>query len=126
MTVFTGLGALFINTSLKKKAEASHTRLLLDSCAAIRPKVKAAEIPVAGTPIWLREESSICRVLIERLHAMFGDLNGKGQSISDGKVGGCVMTGNEDGIKHTAMTIGLRPEPPRIHHAAPGRSRMDR
>jgi len=33
--------------------------------------------------------------------------NDKGQSIYYGKVGGCVITGNEDGIKHTAMTIGF-------------------
>jgi len=36
---------------------------------------------------------------------MSGMLNDKGQSIFYGKVGGCVITGNEDGIKHSAMTI---------------------
>jgi multimeric flavodoxin WrbA len=142
----TDLDALFINTSLKKKPEQSHTRLLLGASAAIMkknrvsvecvhlashqvppgvypdmtkhgwdkdewteiwPKVKAADILVVGTPLWLGEESSICRILIERLYAMSGDLNEKGQSIFYGKVGGCVITGNEDGIKHTAMTIGF-------------------
>jgi len=68
-------------------------------------KVLAAEILVVGTPIWLGEESSVCRVLIERLYGMSGMLNDKGQSIFYGKTGGCVITGNEDGIKHTAMTI---------------------
>lgn len=69
-------------------------------------KVQAADILVIGTPLWLGEESSVCRVLIERLYGMSGELNDKGQSIYYGKVGGCVITGNEDGIKHTAMTIG--------------------
>ena len=69
-------------------------------------KVLAARILVIGTPLWLGEESSVCRVLIERLYGMSGELNDKGQSIYYGKVGGCVITGNEDGIKHAAMTIG--------------------
>ena len=69
-------------------------------------KVKAADILVVGTPLWLGEESSVCRVLIERLYGMSALLNDRGQSIFYNKVGGTVITGNEDGIKHTAMTIG--------------------
>lgn len=68
-------------------------------------KVLAADILIVGTPLWLGEESSICRILIERLYAMSGGLNDQGQSIYYNKVGGCVITGNEDGIKHTAMSI---------------------
>ena len=37
---------------------------------------------------------------------MSGELNDKGQSSYYGRVGGSVVTGNEDGIKHAAMTIG--------------------
>ena len=70
-------------------------------------KVKAADILVVGTPIWLGEESSVCRVLIERLYGMSGELNDKGQSIYYGKVGGSVITGNEDGVKHVAMPLGF-------------------
>jgi multimeric flavodoxin WrbA len=77
-----------------------------DEWPALWPKVLAADILIVGTPLWLGEESSICRVLIERLYAMSGELNDRGQSIYYGKVGGCVVTGNEDGIKHAAMTIG--------------------
>ncbi len=66
-----------------------------------------ADILVVGTPIWLGEESSLCRVLIERLYAMSGELNEKGQSIYYNKVGGCVVTGNEDGVKHIAMTMAF-------------------
>ncbi|MEZ4647795.1 MAG: NAD(P)H-dependent oxidoreductase [Candidatus Eisenbacteria bacterium] len=67
--------------------------------------IEAAQIVVVGTPLWLGEESSVCRILIERLYGMSGILNDKGQSLFYGKVGGCVVTGNEDGIKHAAMTI---------------------
>jgi multimeric flavodoxin WrbA len=76
-----------------------------DPWPAIWERVQAANILIVGTPIWLGEESSICRVLIERLYGMSGDLNSKGQSIYYGKVGGCVVTGNEDGIKHVSMTL---------------------
>ena len=76
-----------------------------DDWPEIWPQVLAADIVVIGTPIWLGEESSVCRILIERLYAMSDVLNDKGQSIFYGKVGGTVITGNEDGIKHCAMGI---------------------
>lgn len=78
-----------------------------DGWPAIWQRVQAADIVVVGTPLWLGEESSICRVLIERMYAMSGELNERGQSIYYNKVGGCVVTGNEDGIKHAAMTIAF-------------------
>jgi len=68
-------------------------------------KVMAADILVIGTPIWLGEESSVCRSVIERLYGESGILNDKGQYLYYGKVGGCLVTGNEDGIKHCAMTV---------------------
>ncbi|GAA3956584.1 NAD(P)H-dependent oxidoreductase [Allohahella marinimesophila] len=67
--------------------------------------VKAADILILGTPIWLGERSSICSRVIERLYAHSGDLNDYGQYIFYGKVGGCLVTGNEDGIKHVSMGI---------------------
>ena len=67
--------------------------------------IGAADILVLGTPIWLGEESSVCRVVIERLYGMSGELNDQGQSSYYGKVGGTVVTGNEDGIKHCAMSL---------------------
>lgn len=78
-----------------------------DGWPAIWPQVLAADILVVGTPLWLGEESSIARVLIERLYGMSGELNDLGQSIYYNKVGGCVVTGNEDGVKHAAMTIAF-------------------
>ena len=69
------------------------------------PIFDEADILVIGTPIWLGEESSICRVLIERLYGMSGTLNELGQSSYYNKVGGCVVTGNEDGIKHVSMSV---------------------
>lgn len=76
-----------------------------DDWPALWKTIGAADILVVGTPIWLGEESSVCRLLIERLYAMSGLLNDKGQSVFYGKTGGVVVTGNEDGIKHCAMTV---------------------
>ncbi len=69
------------------------------------PKVSAADILVIGTPIWLGEESSVCRVIIERLYAHSAQTNANGQYVYYGKTGGCIVTGNEDGIKHCSMTV---------------------
>lgn len=67
--------------------------------------VMKADILLVGTPIWLGEESSVCRRLIERLYGESGKLNEHGQYVYYGRVGGCVVTGNEDGVKHSAMTV---------------------
>jgi multimeric flavodoxin WrbA len=76
-----------------------------DDWPALWDKVLAADILIIGTPIWLGEQSSVCRLLIERLYAMSGLLNDKGQSIFYGRTGGAVVTGNEDGAKHVAMNV---------------------
>jgi multimeric flavodoxin WrbA len=71
----------------------------------IWPKVEDADILVIGGPIWLGDNSSVTKRLIERLYAMGGEKNAKGQYVFYGKVGGAIITGNEDGIKHCAMDI---------------------
>ena len=144
MTSYDDLTALFINTSLKRSSEPSHTQALMDVAIAIMAKqgvrtstiraadldippgvqpdmtehgwdsdgwpaiqkqVMAADILVIGTPIWLGDKSSICTRVIERLYGWSGKLNEKGQYAYYGRVGGCIVTGNEDGIKHCAMNI---------------------
>ena len=76
-----------------------------DDWPAIWNKVEAADILIVGTPIWLGEKSSVCQRLIERLYAHSGQTNDKGQYVFYGKVGGCIVTGNEDGIKHVGMGV---------------------
>ena len=76
-----------------------------DAWPAIWAKVAGADILIVGTPIWLGEKSSVCQRLIERLYAHSGQTNDKGQYAFYGKVGGCVVTGNEDGIKHIGMGV---------------------
>lgn len=76
-----------------------------DEWPAIQEKILKADILVIGTPIWLGVKSSVATQVIERMYAYSGDRNDKGQYLYYGKVGGCVITGNEDGIKHCAMDI---------------------
>ncbi len=141
---FNQLSALFINCTLKKSPEKSHTDGLIDISKSIMEKngvevetirfidhevasgiypdmteygweadewpelfekVKKANMLIVTTPIWLGEKSSECTKLIERLYAMSAMTNDKGQYIYYGKVGGCLITGNEDGAKHCAMNI---------------------
>jgi multimeric flavodoxin WrbA len=76
-----------------------------DDWPAIFAKVMAADILVLLTPIWLGEKSSVCTQVIERLYGNSHLLNEHGQYAYYGRVGGCLVTGNEDGIKHCAMNI---------------------
>lgn len=76
-----------------------------DDWPEIQAKIMEADILVIGTPIWLGVKSSVATQVIERMYAYSGDRNDKGQYLYYGKAGGCIITGNEDGIKHCAMDI---------------------
>lgn len=76
-----------------------------DAWPEIFEKVKAADILVLLSPIWLGEKSSVCTQIIERLYGNSHLLNDAGQYAYYGRVGGCLITGNEDGAKHCAMNI---------------------
>ncbi len=141
---FSDLKALFLNCTLKRSPEMSHTQGLIDISKAImekngvtteviRPidhdiatgvwpdmtehgwdtdewpailkKVMDAEILVVTTSIWLGEKTSVCTQTIERLYAASHLLNDEGQYAYYGRVGGCLVTGNEDGAKHCAMNV---------------------
>jgi multimeric flavodoxin WrbA len=141
---FSDLRALFINCTLKKSPETSHTQGLAnismeimrrqgvavdavravdrdiatgvwpdmtehgwgsDDWPAIFEQVLAADILVLCTPIWLGQKSSVCARVIERLYGNSHLLNDTGQYAYYGRVAGCLVTGNEDGVKHCAMSI---------------------
>jgi len=76
-----------------------------DDWPAIQASVMASDILVLCTPIWLGDKSSVCTKVVERLYASSSDLNDKGQWAYYGRVGGCIVTGNEDGIKHVGMNV---------------------
>ena len=76
-----------------------------DDWPPIFDKVMAADILVLCTPIWLGEKSSVCTQVIERLYGNSHLLNEAGQYRYYGRVAGCLVTGNEDGVKHCAMNV---------------------
>lgn len=76
-----------------------------DDWPEIHAKIMASEIFVLGTPIWLGVKSSVATLVIERMYAYSGDRNDDGQYLYYGKAGGCVVTGNEDGVKACSMEI---------------------
>jgi len=76
-----------------------------DEWPQIHEQVMAADILVLCTPIWLGEKSSQCTKAIERLYGNSSVLNDAGQYAYYGRVGGCIVTGNEDGVKHCAMNV---------------------
>ncbi len=99
-------------------------------------RIFKADILIIGSPIWLGEKSSVATKLVERLYSMSGMQNEKGQYKYYGKVGGCIITGNEDGIKHCSMGLLYALQhvgysiPPQadcgwIGEAGPGPSYMD-
>lgn len=141
---YSDLRALYINCTLTKSPDKSHTELLARASMAIMEKqgvktelirlidhdvpqgvwpdmtehgyqtdewpklyekVKAADILVIAGPIWLGDNSSETKKLIERLYGCSHEHNEKGQFSYYGKVGGVIITGNEDGVKHCAMNV---------------------
>ena len=141
---FSGLKATFVNCTLKRSPEPSHTQGLVDASAGIMrkhgvevseirlidhpvatgvypdmrehgwaedawpelyPGILASDILVVAGPIWLGDNSSVTKQLIERIYSLSGELNDKGQYLFYGRVAGCLITGNEDGIKHCAQNV---------------------
>ena len=141
---YSDLRALFINCTLKRSPELSHTQGLVDISRAIMEvngitteviravdhdiaigvwpdmtehgwdsdewpaiyqKVQAADILVLACSIWLGEKTSVATQVVERLYANSSVLNDRGQYAYYGKVGGCLVTGNEDGAKHASMNL---------------------
>ena len=76
-----------------------------DEWPALHRRVLAADILVLCGPIWLGDNSSVMKKVVERLYACSSLLNDEGQYAYYGRVGGCLITGNEDGVKHCAMNV---------------------
>ena len=79
-----------------------------DEWPIILEKIKACDIFILGTPIWMGHLASTSQRVIERLDAIFhedGFTNDKGQYITYNKVAGCLITGNEDGAHSCAAQV---------------------
>jgi len=76
-----------------------------DEWPDIQRQIVDADILVIGTPVWLGDKSSVASKVIERLYAYSSDTNDKNQYVYYNKVGGAVVTGNEDGVKNCSRDI---------------------
>ncbi|NHA02699.1 flavodoxin family protein [Mucilaginibacter sp. HC2] len=80
-----------------------------DEWPQILEKIKACQIFVIATPIWMGHLASTSQKVIERLDAIFRDedLMDKetGQFMPYNKVAGCLVTGNEDGAHSCAAQV---------------------
>jgi len=75
-----------------------------DQWPLILDKVKACDILILGMPIWFGVRSSVAQLVIERLDGTYTERNAAGQYPLYNKVGGVVVTGNEDGAHDCAAT----------------------
>lgn len=67
-----------------------------DEWRAILSFVRNAEILVIATPTWLGQPSSVAKRVLERMDALISETDG-GRPFAFHRVGGIVVTGNEDG-----------------------------
>ena len=164
-TDYSDIQALFLNCTLKRSPELSHTAGLIEISRAIMEKngvtvtemrpvdhdlafgvwgdmrehgwetddwpkiyalVKAADILVITTPIWLGEKSSVCTQVIERLYGNSGDLNEHGQYAYYGR-GGRMPDHRQRGRRETLRDEhSLLSPAPGLCASAPGRRRLGR
>jgi multimeric flavodoxin WrbA len=75
-----------------------------DDWPGVHARMKAADILVVATPTWLGQMSSVAKRAFERMDAVLSETDDEGRSWAMGKVGGCVVTGNEDGAHHIVAT----------------------
>jgi multimeric flavodoxin WrbA len=76
-----------------------------DEWPGILQKILAADIIVFATPIWWGNHSSLMQRVIERLDELHNELRETGKSRLTNKVGGIVITGEEDGEQHITGSI---------------------
>ena len=76
-----------------------------DEWPGILKKVLAVDIIVFATPIWWGNQSSLMQRTIERLDELHNELLETGESRLTNKVGGIVITGEEDGEQHITGNI---------------------
>jgi hypothetical protein len=83
---FDDLRALYVNCTLKRSPEPSHTQGLIDVSVAIMERHG---------------------VTVEQLRAVDHDIaTGVWPDMTEhGRVAGCLLTGNEDGVEHGAMNL---------------------
>lgn len=76
-----------------------------DEWPKILAKIRACDILVVATPIWIGERSSVAKMVAERLDATTYQIDSRGQHEMYGKVGGALVTGESDGGQSCIKSI---------------------
>ncbi|WP_143959928.1 flavodoxin family protein [Litoribacter populi] len=77
-----------------------------DEWPSILKEIKNSDILILASPIWLGDKSAVCKMVIERIDASTSEQDPeKGQYPLYNKVGGALVTGNEDGGKKVCADI---------------------
>jgi multimeric flavodoxin WrbA len=108
-----------------------------DEWPEIYNQVLEANIIVIATPIWFGVRGSVCQKVMERLSGGYDEANPTtGQFPLYGKVGACIVTGNEDGahdvcsntlfnLTHIGCTIAPNSDSYWVGEAGPGPSYLE-
>ncbi len=107
-----------------------------DEWPQILEKIFAADILIMGMSIWFGVRNSVAQMVIERLDGTYNTTNDVGQYPMYNKVGGVVVTGNEDGahaaaettvfnLTHLGFTIPPNADTYWVGDAGPGPSFLD-
>jgi multimeric flavodoxin WrbA len=89
-----------------------------DDWPRIYQQILAADILVLAGPIWLGDNSSVTKKVIERLYACSHLLNAAGQYAYYGRAGGCLVTGNS--LQHLGYAIPPQADAGWVGPAGPG------
>jgi len=76
-----------------------------DAWPTILALLRNAEILVIATPTWLGQPSSIAKRVLERMDALISETDDQGRPFAYNRVGGIVVTGNEDGAHHVIAEV---------------------
>ena len=76
-----------------------------DQFPLLLEKIKACDILVVATPVWLGERGSVAKKIAERLDATTYNYDDRNQHVCYGKVGGAVATGEGDGGQNAVAAI---------------------
>jgi multimeric flavodoxin WrbA len=107
-----------------------------DEWPQILDKILVADILIIGMSIWFGVRNSVSQMVIERLDGTYNSTNEVGQYPMYNKVGGVVVTGNEDGahaaaettvfnLTHLGFTIPPNADTYWVGDAGPGPSFLD-
>ncbi|MCU1595196.1 MAG: NADPH-dependent oxidoreductase [Frankiales bacterium] len=76
-----------------------------DAWPGIRAQVLEADVLLIATPIWMGQQSSVCKRVLERLDAELSEKDEQGRLLTYGKVACLAVVGNEDGAHFVTAEV---------------------